>query len=250
MKFIKNNLKNKLFESLKTKGFHVQRMSSQQWGAYEEYHRQAELICQRHSQQTQETVKALRQKYKQPVFGKIRVWSLIEMLGQCVDPGDRTLYCTSQLTHVLQMIEEMEKDGISSPDFYIAALIHDLGKVLLLTGEAPENVVGGHHQPIGEYEEGIGLDNCILQWDHGEFIYSRLQDYLPEHLAWLVRYHAMIPKKCEAFMNEQDRAYTKKCFETFYKYDSRTKSPYFLPKIKLEKYRDLIEENFPEPILF
>lgn len=250
MKFLKQRLKETVFEQLRKKGYRVERLSSQQWRTYDDYHQQADLICRQHRQQTQEAVAALRQKYQSPVLGKVRVWDLVEMLGQCVDPGDRTLYCTSQFNHVLQMLAGMEKNGITDPDLYIAALVHDLGKILLLTGEAPENVVGGHHKPIGEYEPGIGLDNCTLQWDHGEFAYMRFKEYLPDGISWLIRYHAILRKECEPFMDERDRAYTEKYLKPFYKYDCGTKSPYSLPKVDLAKYRDLVEERFPEPILF
>lgn len=250
MQVLKRTLKNMLFENLRERGYHIQRISSHQRHSYEDFHKQAQIICERHWEQSKETATALKKKYEKPVFGKVRVWNLIERLGKCIDSGDRTLYCTSQLAHVLQILEGMERDGISDPDMFIAALVHDIGKVLLLTGEAPENVVGGHHQPIGDYEEGIGLDNCILQWDHGEFAYSRLKDYLPDHVAWLVRYHTILSGACAPFMDERDRTYTERYFHTFHKYDFGTKSPYFLAKTKLEKYRDLVEQTFPEPILF
>lgn len=249
MKSLKRAIKNKVIQAFQRRGYLVERLSYQQLKFYREYHARAEEVCQLHRQQTEEAIRALRKKYQKPVLGKVEVWDLLMMLGKCVDVGDRTLYCTSQLTHVMQMLAAMERDRISDPGLYLAALVHDLGKILLLTGEAPENVVGGHHKPIGEYEQGIGLDNCLLQWDHGEFAYQRLRDYLPDHIAWLVRYHAILPKDCEAVMDDRDRRYLETYFKPFNKYDFKTKSPYCLPKVDLEKYRDLIETTFPEPVL-
>ena len=49
----------------------------------------------------------------------------------------------------------------------VAALIHDVGKLLLLTGEDPANVVCTNW-PIGEYDDGCGLDQCVFQWNHAE----------------------------------------------------------------------------------
>ena len=43
--------------------------------------------------------------------------------------------------HVQQALAAMEKDGASDPDLFLIALLHDLGKVFLLTDEVPENVL-------------------------------------------------------------------------------------------------------------
>jgi hypothetical protein len=115
----------------------------------DDFHRHAKAIMARHRLQDKEAAAALQAKYQQPVFGQIRVWRLLELLAQCIDPASTLLYCTSQLTHVLQMLECMERNGVSDQDMFLAALLHDLGKVVYLTGEAPENVDGGGKHPIG-----------------------------------------------------------------------------------------------------
>ena len=120
---------------------------------------QARMTYERHLDQTKEMVAALNKKYEKPVLGRVRVWNLMERLAQCIDPSDSALYCVSQLVHALQVVEGMERDGIQDKDFLIAGLIHDLGKILLLTGEAPENVVC-FNTPIGHYEKGVGLVYC------------------------------------------------------------------------------------------
>src|ERR1700687_568854 len=147
---------------------------------------EAKRIYERHFAQTHDTVTALQRKYAQPVFGAMRVWDLVEKLALCIDVSDEHLGCTNQLIHVQQVVEGMERDGIQDTDFFLAALTHDLGKVLLLAGEAPENVMCAT-RPIGEYDPGVGLDRVVFQWNHDEFIYSRLRDRLPEHVPWLVR---------------------------------------------------------------
>ena len=213
-----------------------------------EYCCRAQEISRRHQEQTLETVAALNKKYEKPIFGKVSVWSLVERLGQCIDPSDRRLFATNQQVHVLQILEGMEQDGVSDPDLILAALIHDLGKTLLLTDEAPENIVG-FNSPV-YCENGIGLDNCIFQWNHDELGYLRLKDYIPDHLAWLVRYHSIKIEECIPFMNERDRNYTNHYLQVFSKYDHDTKSIYNLPKKKLKDYQSLIEKAFPEPIWF
>jgi hypothetical protein len=81
-------------------------------------------------------------------------------------------------------------------------------------------------------------------------IYSRLKDHVPAHLAWLLRYHGTNLADVELFLSEQDRDYRDRYLIPFRKYDAGTKSYNHVPKIKLARYRDLIEETFPQPILF
>ena len=234
---------------LKTQGYQIQPLPKQPHLLEHKkaYFERAREIVQRHNEQTKETVADLKKKYESPLLGKVSVWSLVEHLAQCVDPSDTKLVCTNQQIHVLQILEGMEQDGVCDPDLILLALIHDVGKVLI-HHEAPENVVC-YNSPIGEYQAGIGLDNCIFQWNHDEFAYSRLKYHVPEHIAWLIRYHSIKISECEPLMNERDRAYTDRYLRVFAKYDHGTKSIYNLPKKSIEDYRDIVEEAFPEPIL-
>ncbi len=210
---------------------------------------QARAIAQRHRAQTLETIAALKKKYEGPITGKAQMWELLGRLSQCVDPTDSSLYCASQQTHVLQVLEAMERDGVDDPDMLLAALVHDLGKLLLLEREDPENVVC-MNAPVGEYREGVGLDNCVFQWNHDEFAYSRLNGNVPDHVAWLVRYHSVMLDKCRPLMNARDREYAARYLVPFQKYDQGSKSPYSVPRKSLDDYRDVIQGWFPQPILF
>ena len=211
--------------------------------------RNAEAICARHRQQTPDTVAALRRKYDAPLFGKVGVWSLVEKLAQCVDPTDLRLYGVSQQMHVLQILAGMEAEGVASEELIVAALVHDLGKVLLLAGEAPENVVC-FNEPIGTFEPGVGLDHCLLQWNHDEFAFSRLKHYLPDGIAWLVRYHSIARPACDAYMDTRDRDYAQRYLNVFERYDHGTKSPYFLPPKRIDAYRQVLDAWLPATIVF
>jgi hypothetical protein len=216
------------------------------WRAFAE---QARAVNERHWAQTRETVAALKRRYDGAVLGRQRIWDLVERLALCVDPTDGRLYRASQLVHVQQVIAGMERDGIHDPDMLVAAITHDLGKVLLLAGVAPEHVVG-MNAPIGQYPRGAGLDNVVFQWNHDEFIYSRLRDHVPEHVAWLLRYHSIEIPRTEPFMDARDRAYLERYLRPFRRYDQDTKSPWSAPpRTILDKYRDLIDRTFPAPIL-
>ena len=217
-------------------------------GPDREFKTTARTIQARHDAQTREVVARLKRRYEDAVFGRVRVWDMVEKLALCVDATDTGLYCTSQFIHVQQVIAAMERDGVQDRDFYIAALTHDLGKVMLLANEAPEHVMC-QSAPLGGDREGIGLDNVVFQFGHPEIIYTRLKDHVPDHLAWLVRYHATSIKRAEPFMDERDRRYAERYLKPFRRYDNGFKSTTFLPRVDLAKYRALIEETFPHPIL-
>jgi hypothetical protein len=213
------------------------------------YFERASVIDERHQRQTADTVAMLERKYETPALGDVRVWELVELLAQCVDPSDGRLFGASQLFHVLQILEAMERDGITDPDLVLAALVHDVGKVLLLTGEDPANVVC-MTRPISKHEPGIGLDNVMMQWNHDVFAFNRLRDHLPDHIAWLVRYHSVLFSECEPLMDARDRDYFEHYMRTFSYYDHETKTPFQLPTHRILEYRDLVEEAFPKPIRF
>jgi hypothetical protein len=142
----------------------------------------------------------------------------------------------------------MEKNGVRDKDMLIMGFLHDLGKISYLTGEIVENVDGGGKRPIGHNEHGVGLDNCNLTWDHGDIIYTRMKPYVPEHVAWLLHYHSMDPS-CFPLMDVRDRSYFEKYYKQFYAFDA-TNVFYYLPSVQLSGYIGLIDEFFPDPIVF
>lgn len=210
---------------------------------------EAEVILARHDAQTVADVRALQDRYRGPVFGEVRVYDLIERLAQCVDPTDCRLFGASQLTHVLQVLEAMEADGVLTEQLAIAALVHDLGKLLLLTDEDPANVVC-MNQPIGEFEEGVGLDQVVFQWNHDELAYTRLAPHLDDDLAWLVRYHSIDPVAHRPLMDDEDRRRADALLEVFSHYDHGSKQALHRPSVRLADHRDLVEATFPDPIVF
>ena len=209
---------------------------------------EARAIVRRHRAQTLETVAALRRKYAKPVLGRVEIWSLLERLAACVDPTDESLFGVSQQLHVLQVLAAMETDGVTDRDLLAAALIHDVGKVLLLAGEAPENVVC-LNEPIGEYAAGVGLDQCVFQWNHDEFGFSRLRDEVSDVVAWIVRYHSIDPDQCAPLMNARDRDWAARYLRPFRRYDQGSKSPYQIPRKRLDDYRDLATTVLPRTLV-
>ena len=54
-------------------------------------------------------------------------------------------------------------------EFIVAGLVHDIGKILMLTDEDMANIVCCN-TPIGTaWQPGIGFDNIKFQWNHDEY---------------------------------------------------------------------------------
>ena len=205
-------------------------------------------IQRRHRAQTREHVAALRAKYARPLYGLVNTWELLEQLAECVDPTDVLLYGASQQLHMLQVLAAMEQDRVEDPVLRAAALLHDVGKLLLLAGEAPENVVG-FRTPIGAHEPGCGLDAAWLAWNHGEFGYCRIKDDVDEPVSWLVRYHGIVRERCASLFNARDRVYAERYLTPFRHYDQDFKSPFALPRKRLADYRDLAARLLPTTLV-
>jgi Myo-inositol oxygenase len=100
----------------------------------DEFKQRAFAICRRSRLQTQKDVIALKKKYEEPIFGEIAVERLLELQAQIIDPTNTLMFTGSQLTHTLQVLESMEKAGITDREFLATTLIHDLGKLASLKG--------------------------------------------------------------------------------------------------------------------
>jgi len=214
-----------------------------------DFHMRSRAIRRAHNQQTPEKISSLKRKYKKQSGSREQVWTLIEKMSQCIDLTDPTLYCTSQLVHIQQILAEMDAKGVDDPDMHLIALLHDLGKVSYLNGEQPENVFGKAAR-IGEYEHGIGLDKVLFQFSHAEIIYLRVKDLVPDHVAWSLRYHNIKFKDAAPYMNDRDRRHARNYLSPFRRFDNPTKSAFRVPEIDMSPYRQLIEKTFMNPIYF
>jgi len=217
-------------------------------GEMDSFRREAARIGAARARQTAEDVAALKARYEGAVLGRVRVWDLVEKLALCIDASDRRLFCASQFVHVQQILAAMEQNGIDDPDLLLLAIVHDLGKVLLLTAEAPENVVGVTRRISGG-EEGAGLDRTVFQFGHGDFIASRIEGHVPEHVAWVARYHNVSLREATPLMSERERVWAERWLVPFRRFDGGFVSPYFLPRVDLSRYRELVEQAFPTPLL-
>jgi len=214
----------------------------------DEFKERAFAIQKRSRLQTKDDVNALENKYEKPIFGEIAVERLLELEAQIIDPTNIFLFMGSQLTHTLQVLESMERAGISDREFLAATLIHDLGKLASLTGEKWENLEGGGKIPIGENVPGSGLENCSFNWDHADVVHARFRPYVSENMAWLLKWHS-IQRSCEPLMDARDRTLCEKYYKPFVQYD-QTYIFHHLPKKRLSDYLPLVKEFFPEKVIF
>ena len=215
---------------------------------HEKFRRGTEPILERRAQQTVDDVHALQRKYEAPVFGEIAMWDVVNMLAHVIDRADPFLMNVSQEVHTLQVVEGLIDEGVDDT-VLLAGVIHDVGKVLDLFDEDPANIFGTT-EPIGSYEPGVGLDQCVLQWGADEFAYSRIAGRVPDHVGWLVRYHSLVPERCEHLMDERDREYFDMYWRQLNRLDHATKSMSRTPRTRLADYRPLVDDAFPEPIPF
>ena len=232
---------------LNERGFHDIR-GLEAIATIDDFKERALAIQCRARKQTLDDVARLRKKYQQPILGEVPVEKLLELLAQIVDPTNIWLFCGSQLTHTLQVLESMERAGITDKELLAAALIHDLGKLAVLKGESWENLEGGGKIPLGENVPGSGLANCTLSWDHGDVVHARFKPYVSENMQWVLNWHSIQPP-CEPLMDAKDRALFEKYLKLFARHDL-TYIFYHVPKKRLSDYVPLIKELFPRPVLF
>lgn len=209
---------------------------------------QARGIKLLHFQQQERHINQLNEKYAQPILGQIGIWDALQQLKSVVDPSDKDLYQVTQWDHSVQVIHGMEEEGIDNEEWLVAGWIHDLGKLLLLHGEHPANVVCDNYV-VTHKGCNCGLDNCLLQWNHDEFVYMKFKDLLPNNILWLVRYHSIILKDCRQYMSFADVKKANQYLMSFKKFDKGTKSSSVVPAINLDKHQKLLESWFPQGIV-
>ncbi|KAG6424083.1 hypothetical protein SASPL_114495 [Salvia splendens] len=180
-----------------------------------------------HINQTYDYVKQMREKFSKLDKMEMSIWECCELLNEVVDESDPDLD-EPQIQHLLQSAEAIRKDYPDQDWLHLTALIHDLGKVLLLPkfeGLPQWAVVGDtfplgcafdsfniHHKYFeenpdsknpayltknGVYEQGCGLENVVMSWGHDDYMYLVAKENgttLPTAALFIVRYHSFYRK--------------------------------------------------------
>ncbi|KAL6585103.1 Inositol oxygenase 1 [Orobanche minor] len=235
-----------------------------------------------HINQTYEFVKKMRKEYGKMEKVEMSIWECCELLNEVVDESDPDLD-EPQIQHLLQTAEAIRKDFPNEDWLHLTALIHDLGKVLLLPafGELPQWAVVGDTFPVGcafdesivhnkyfkenpdsddptyntkfgVYEKRCGLDNVFMSWGHDDYMYMVAKENrstLPSSGLFIIRYHSFYAlHRSGAYkhlMNEEDEE-NLKWLKIFNKYDLYTKSKIRVDVEKVKPYYlSLIEKYFP-----
>ncbi|XP_052882936.1 inositol oxygenase 4-like isoform X2 [Gossypium arboreum] len=195
-----------------------------------------------HINQTYDFVKQMREEYMKLDKAEMGIWECCELLNEVVDDSDPDLD-EPQIQHLLQSAEAIRKDYPNEDWLHLTALIHDLGKILVLPkfGGLPQWAVVGDTFPVGcafdesnvhhkyfkenpdfnnpkyntrngVYIEGCGLDNVLMSWGHDDYMYMVAKENgttLPSAGLFIVRYHSFYPLHkygaYSQFMNEEDK---------------------------------------------
>ncbi|KAK6772884.1 hypothetical protein RDI58_028122 [Solanum bulbocastanum] len=235
-----------------------------------------------HINQTYDFVKKMREDYNKLDKAKMSIWECCELLNDVVDDSDPDLD-EPQIQHLLQSAEAIRKDYPNEDWLHLTALIHDLGKILVLPkfGGLPQWAVVGdtfplgcsfdesniHHKyfkenqdfnnPIyntknGIYYDFIGLENVMMSWGHDDYMYMVAKENgttLPSAGLFIIRYHSFYPlHKNGAYkhlMNDEDEE-NLKWLHVFNKYDLYSKSKVHVNVEEVKPYyMSLIEKYFP-----
>ncbi|XP_022843858.1 inositol oxygenase 1-like [Olea europaea var. sylvestris] len=236
-----------------------------------------------HINQTYDFVKKMREEYIKLDRVEMSIWECCELLNNVVDESDPDLD-EPQIEHLLQTAEAIRKDYPNEDWLHLTALIHDLGKVLLLPsfGELPQWAVVGDTYPVGcafdesivhnkyfkenpdykipayntkygVYSERCGLDKVMMSWGHDDYMYlvaKENKSTLPSAGLFVIRYHSFYAlHRSGAYkhlMNEEDKE-NLKWLKIFNKYDLYSKSKVRIDVEKVKPYYlSLIEKYFPE----
>ena len=161
-------------------------------------------VCEtKHMAQTVTERNDLQEKWSHKVLiGEVDVWELFKLLHFTVDHSDYTLFYTSQLIHSLQIYNAISSSQITDKslkkDLQLAALLHDMGKLLCLVGnEIDSNVdcmnrIIPHTLPAGG--PAIGLFNMSNQWNHDEYAFQKFHQAstnIPLRVMYAIRYHSL-----------------------------------------------------------
>jgi inositol oxygenase len=233
-----------------------------------------------HTYQTYDFVQEKRADFLQFNRKEMTVWDAFEFLNQLVDDSDPDTDL-SQLQHLLQTSEAIRADG--HPDWMVlTGLMHDMGKVLCLFGEAQWAVVGDtfptgcaysdkivypeffqnnpdynnpkYNTQLGVYEKGCGLRNVTMSWGHDEYVYQMMKDYLPEEGLYMLRYHSFYSWHREGgydyLLDDHDRNMLQwvKLFNPYDLYSKVPESPNW-EKLK-PYYEELVAKYLPATLKF
>jgi predicted HD phosphohydrolase len=206
-------------------------------------------IYAKHFSQSIEDVINLREFYrKNTIFGVVKVSDLFLKLKDSFDITDRILYATNQYDHALQTYEMMLMDDVCDEELLLAALIHDIGKVV--PSEKPENLFCANKSMNSLNQDSPQIEDLTFHFGHDEIAYIKLKDHCPEKVSFIIRYHSSRFSKDETQLLRLHDRENFELLEQFLYYDLKSKDPEYKPDLNESTLIELIDRFFPEPIHF
>jgi len=212
--------------------------------------------------------------------GKMAILDALDWLNTLVDESDPDVDIPN-IYHGYQTAEMIRKVHPDKPWFHLTGLIHDLGKIMAIFGEAQWAVVGDtypvgcafgesivyrqstfqynsdlydsrYNTKCGIYSEGCGLGKVQMSWGHDEYLYRVLVNHgatLPEEGLAMIRYHSFYPWHTGGdyyhLCNEKDLKIMEWVRE-FNKFDLYTKADTVPDVDKLKPYyQSLVDKYIP-----
>ena len=155
--------------------------------------------------------------------GKTNFWTLFAALDRITDLSDPDTSLPNSI-HALQTAEAIRKEK-KYPDWMeLCGLIHDMGKILYLSGndedgtsrttqwsivgdtfitgcDIPNDIIlsefndlNKDHKKINKYLDKCGLENCNISFGHDEYMYHLLKKNnhkMPIEAEYIIRYHSL-----------------------------------------------------------
>ena len=230
-------------------------MSSQiNYNYINQWKNRANYIYTKNKKQDKIAVMKLSKKWNnKTLYGEIEPWNLFLKLNDIVDLTDIRLLSTSQYFHALQVFKAMIDNKINSDKLLFLALMHDIGKILILFNEKQYNVMCNTFiifEPTYDYCH----KNIIISWNHDEFGYQKLKNYIPKDIAWVIRYHSLTSlfnKKINCYLTQEEKKYLELANE-FRKYDRSYKNIYNvnINLFNITYAKQIIKNILPKKIIF
>jgi inositol oxygenase len=241
---------------------------------------------EQHEIQTYDYVEQKITQYSGPGKTSMTMHHALELMDSFIDPSDPDATNENSI-HAYQTAERMRKAHPDNRELQVSGLIHDLGKVLFSFGEPSIAVVGDtyvvgcefpesivyydtmkanpdmtheiYSTPNGIYKPGCGIENLKLTFGHDEYLYRVLQTNrnhkLSKRYQNMIRFHSFYPwhtgKGYTRFMCPGDDQLMQDVLE-FNKYDlySKEDTDFVLTDEIRLYYTELLDEYFPEPLMF
>lgn len=219
-----------------------------------EWKYRASIIYEKNKKQNKQIVTSLSNKWNnKTLYGLIDPWNLFLKLNNVIDLTDNRLLSTTQYYHALQVFQAMINDNIKSEKLLFLALYHDIGKILILFDEEQSNVMCSTFV-IYKNRYNNNFNNIIISWNHDEFGYQKLKNYVSKDIAWVIRYHSLTSlyeNKINYNLSSSEKKYLKLA-TIFRKYDRSYKNilNVNISKFNITYAKEIIDKILPNKIIF